>query len=178
VNALTSFCSYIEGTLGGCAGLVGFSFLLALPLIVMGAMSAWAAGRAASKKGRSAPKTSRRSGPSDFKRLQRLSAVGIDLSSPRDVEFQLFFRTEPSAKHAAAVLGADYGTLVEKGVSEHLPSQVEQGYLLHARVRMVLNITELSKRQQRLAQLAEGENGLYLGWSTDTKLVSAHEAGA
>jgi Regulator of ribonuclease activity B len=158
MNAVASFCSYIEGTLGGCTGMLGFSALLALPLIVLGVVSR------------------RSSAPSDFVALQRLSAIGVDLSAARPVEFMFFFRTEPSASHIASVLGQGYSTRIESGAvgpaaSGSKPVNHEQGYLLHAETRMVLSATELTKLRTHFSQLASAENGMYLGWNTNTTLV-------
>lgn len=158
MNAITSFCSYIEGTLGGCTGMLGFSALLALPLIALGVLSR------------------RGSARSDFVALQRLSAIGVDLSAPRPVEFLFFFRTEPSAMHVASVLGSGYTTRIEQGTvgpanSNSKSVQHEQGYLLYAEIRMVLSATELTKLRARFSQLAVAENGVYLGWNTNTRLV-------
>lgn len=157
---MSSFCSYVAGTWGGCGGMLVLGALLALPLIFLGYMSA------------------RRSARSDFVALQRLNALGVDLTQPRDIHFLFFLRTRPSAEHIAHVLGEEYTCEVEEGTikgqvpGENEPRE-ETGYLLHARARMVPDGSELTRLRLRFAKVALENNGYYIGWDTSRKLFGA-----
>lgn len=148
---LSSFCTYIEGTGGGCTGMVLLGLALALPLVLLGAFSAWNRAKA------------------DARRVASIGVQGVDLSQPQYVSFRFVFTTQASAELVADKLNAEYECQVKAGiVSGQVPGENEprtiDGYLLTAVRPLHLEPRKLQAIGMRHAGLANVHAGYYMGW--------------
>jgi hypothetical protein len=106
----------------------------------------------------------------DRLQLTVLSGKGINLERPREVEFVLFVRTEPSASHLAAQLTPEgYTVRYEPGTIEirskpGAQAAPDEGHLVIATKVVVLYGDTLSKVRAQFSALAQKENGYYVGW--------------
>lgn len=102
--------------------------------------------------------------------LTQLSGKGINLEKPREVEFGLFVRTEPSAKHLAERLTTEGFAVqfqpgnVEVRAHRRASPTMEEGFLIFATKQVVLYGDTLRSVRKQFSALAEGESGAYIGW--------------
>jgi hypothetical protein len=106
---------------------------------------------------------------SDFRAMQELSAKGIDLEAPREIEFAAFVRTDASAKYIASQLEQEgYVVTREPGEIEVTAKAAKPekslGFLVKARKVLVIYGSTLKDVRARLTALASKEDGHYLGW--------------
>jgi hypothetical protein len=94
--------------------------------------------------------------------LRRMAADGIDLVSPRVVDFEHCFPDEASAKafHSAAVGSVLEVKLFESDADEH------RGWEVQCRVRMVPTHAAITQTEARLADLAQTFGGFADGWGS------------
>jgi hypothetical protein len=102
--------------------------------------------------------------------LTQLSGKGINLEKQREVEFGLFVRTEPSAKHIAERLTSEGFTVryesgkVKVRVRRTAPATTQEGFLVFAAKSVNLYGDTLRTVRKQFSAMAEKENGAYLGW--------------
>jgi Regulator of ribonuclease activity B len=102
--------------------------------------------------------------------MTQLSAKGINLEKPREVEFALFVRTEASAAHITEQLIAEgYSARYEAGKIElrakrGAQATSEEGHVIVATKVVVLYGDTLRLVRTHFSALAEKENGMYIGW--------------
>jgi Regulator of ribonuclease activity B len=106
----------------------------------------------------------------DQVQMAQLSGKGINLEKPREVEFAMFVRTEASAKHLVELLSQEgfESTYQEGTVQVRLKrgaqATSETGVIVLTTKVVVLYGDTLREVRKRFSQLAEKENGMYLGW--------------
>jgi hypothetical protein len=112
----------------------------------------------------------KRNSAPDLLQLKRLVGQGLNIERPRLVAFHLFVRTEASARYLAEKLGElGYEVGFESGkisLERRAAANAgpQEGFLVVAKRIVVLYGETLRDARQRLSQLAEKENGIYVGW--------------
>jgi hypothetical protein len=127
------------------------SLVLALPLIVLGALSARAVARRNARK------------------VEELSKHGIDLEQPQLVSLRFVFRASASAEEFAKHLANEYDCSIDPGaVTGQVPGENEprtiDGFILRATKAIVLDPNELRRLGMKLSVLANANSGYYMGW--------------
>jgi hypothetical protein len=127
------------------------SLMLALPLIVLGALSARAVARR------------------DAHKVEELAKRGVDPKQPQFVTLRFVFPALASTEEFAMHLASEYECAIDPGaVTGQVPGENEprtiDGFILRATKAMVLDPNELRQLGVKLSVLANANSGYYMGW--------------
>ena len=92
--------------------------------------------------------------------LDQLKKAGSDLSKPHNIDFFLYFPTEPSAKEASKDIAGEVDTVKAELAAD------KKNWMCRANKRMVPNHDNLVAMRKRFDQIARKGNGVYDGWGT------------
>lgn len=98
-------------------------------------------------------------GVSDYESLDRLTTAGIDLSTPRPVDFLISFPDERSARQTVALLAGLAGDL-RIGVSGGFNPR----WVLRLTLQMALTPERLAALRTQFEGIAAERGGRYEGW--------------
>jgi hypothetical protein len=94
--------------------------------------------------------------------LRRMAAGGVDLSSPRVLDFEHCFPDEKSARH---FFDAVSGTVLEARLIQPDPAK-RTGWEMQCRQRMIPTHAAITKMETKLATVANRFGGHPDGWGT------------
>ena len=94
--------------------------------------------------------------------IRQLRAAGSDLTKPHEIDFYLYFPSEPAARAAADRIKSDFTTTVRHAAKG-------DQWLVLAHRTMIPREQDLAQIRTRLSRLAEQSGGEYDGWEAEVR---------